>query len=258
MFGAWGDAIPSTHNLLQMRSLDWNTDGPFVNFPQITVYHPTSNGHDFANIGWTGWLGAITGISSKKLAISEIGVAFPDDSFGRESRFGIPFTYLLRDILQFDNSLADSEHRITTAKRTCDLILGVGDGNMGQFRGIQYSASVANFFNDTDMLPIADWHPRMNNIVYYGMDWLCPGYNIVLHNQLQAAWGVITPDLTIRNITSRTQSGNLQIAIYDLTNMIVHTANARRDGASGPVDAFDRQFVQFDANALFREVPPTP
>ncbi len=27
MFGAWGDAIPSSHHLLQMRSLDWNTDG---------------------------------------------------------------------------------------------------------------------------------------------------------------------------------------------------------------------------------------
>ncbi len=26
------------------------------------------------------------------MAISEIGVSFPDDSFGEESRFGIPFT----------------------------------------------------------------------------------------------------------------------------------------------------------------------
>ena len=32
------------------------------------------------------------GISSKQMAISEIGVSFPDDSFGKESRFGIPFT----------------------------------------------------------------------------------------------------------------------------------------------------------------------
>ena len=44
----------------------------------------------------------IAGISSSQVAISEIGVSFPDDTFGRESRFGIPFTYILRDILQFD------------------------------------------------------------------------------------------------------------------------------------------------------------
>ena len=26
------------------------------------------------------------------MAISEIGVSYPDDTFGKESRFGIPFT----------------------------------------------------------------------------------------------------------------------------------------------------------------------
>lgn len=36
--------------------------GPFKNFPQITVYHPQpGNGYSFANIGWTGWIGSITG-----------------------------------------------------------------------------------------------------------------------------------------------------------------------------------------------------
>ena len=42
------------------------------------------------------------GISSKQIAISEIGVTFPDETFGNTSRFGVPFTFLLRDILQFD------------------------------------------------------------------------------------------------------------------------------------------------------------
>lgn len=43
-----------------------------------------------------------SGISSVQMAISEIGVSFPDETFGKESRFGIPFTYILRDIIQFD------------------------------------------------------------------------------------------------------------------------------------------------------------
>ena len=59
----------------------------------MTVYHPNKgNGHAFANVGWTGWIGSITGMSSASIAISEIGVSFPDDSFGQESRLGIPFT----------------------------------------------------------------------------------------------------------------------------------------------------------------------
>jgi exportin-7 len=43
------------------------------------------------------------------MAISEIGVSFPDASFGKESRFGVPFTYILRDILQFDADIEAAE-----------------------------------------------------------------------------------------------------------------------------------------------------
>ena len=71
MFGAWGTATASTGALLQLRALDWDVDGPFKNFPQITVYHSTnaSDGNSFANVGWTGWLGSITGISDKRMAM---------------------------------------------------------------------------------------------------------------------------------------------------------------------------------------------
>ena len=72
------------------------------------VEPPTEGGEEgvsFANVGWTGWLGSITGMSSERVAISEIGVSFPDASFGNESRVGNPFTFLLRDIIQFDTSL---------------------------------------------------------------------------------------------------------------------------------------------------------
>lgn len=43
-----------------------------------------------------------TGVSSSKLAISE---KHSDMVFGGESRDGIPFNILMRDILQFDNTL---------------------------------------------------------------------------------------------------------------------------------------------------------
>ena len=69
--------------------------GPFKNYPQVTVYHPPADGslgHAFANIGWTGWVGSITGFSSVDMAMSEIGVTYPDDTFGKDSRFGVPFT----------------------------------------------------------------------------------------------------------------------------------------------------------------------
>ncbi|XP_078483757.1 protein dcd1A [Ciona intestinalis] len=265
MFGAWGNALKAGQGVLQLRALDWNMDGPFKNFPQLTVYHPNANqtddngkpAHSFVNVGWTGWIGSITGMSSSKLAISEIGVSFPDASFGKESRFGVPFTYILRDVLQFDYTLDDAINRMANAHRTCDLIFGVGDGKENRgFRGVQYSASVANFFDDQNMMPVAEWHPKIENVVYFGMDWLCPGYSEVLSRQLMKYHGQLTAETAITNIVSIEQSGSTHIAIYDLTNDLMYVSFNKADVQNGPNAAYDRPFMVFNTAALFSESRP--
>jgi len=259
MFGAWGAAIPSNYSLLQLRSLDWDMDAPFRNYPQITVYHP-DDGNMFANVGFAGFIGSFSGMSDVPMGTSEIGVYFSDDTFGNESRRGIPFTYLLRDILQFDNNLNDSINRITDANRTCDLILGVGDGNTaGGFRGVEYSYSVANFYDDTNMEPTGDWHPLITNAVYYAMDWDCPNYDQVLAAQLNALYGNITPETAIQNVTSIIQSGDNFVSYYDLTpsHPQMYVAFASEQGTSGPPAGYDRQFTKLNMTALFNVAPPT-
>ncbi|XP_077988483.1 protein dcd1A-like [Glandiceps talaboti] len=259
MFGAWGKATPSSESVIQLRALDWQVDGPFKNYAQVTVYHPNndgSNGHAFANLGWTGWLGSVSGMSEQKLAISEIGVVDADASWGSTSRIGVPFTYLLRDILQFDDTVDDSINRISNAHRTCDLLMGVGDGKLETFRGVQYSAGVSNFYDDQNMLPIGDFHPRMEGVVYWSRGWFHQDWVSVLARQLQKYHGNITPENTIRDIVSIIQSGDEHIAIYDLKNNLMYVANARKDGASGPKCAYDRQFTRLDMAKLFSEEKP--
>lgn len=172
MFGAWGSATQSRGGkLLQLRALDWDVDGPFKNYAAVIVYHPSSDadGHAWANLAFTGFTGSVTGMSSAYLAMSEIGVTYPDESFGKESYLakGYPFAFLIRDILQYDNTLAEADARITNAKRTCDLILGVGDGSANAFHGYRYAPSVATVFDDTNLLPLEEWHPRIPEVVYW-------------------------------------------------------------------------------------------
>lgn len=256
MYGAWGAATATTGNTYQLRALDWDTQGPFKDYPLIVVYHPATLGHPFINVGFVGWIACLAGMSSTQLAISEIGVSFPDDTFGSESRFGIPFTYLMRDILQFDYTLDNSIDRITTAHRTCDLILGVGDGKLGTFRGFQYSHSVANVIDDVNLAPVnSTWHPTMENVVYWGMDWLCPGYSEVLSTQLKAYHGNITAENSIRYITAITQTGDLHVVLSDLTNQKMWVAFAAASNETGPLYAYDRQFIELDGVSLFAEQP---
>merc|ERR1719391_888233 len=115
-------------------------------------------------------------MNDERMAISEVGAAYADYTFGKESRKGIPFTYLLRDVLQFDQSLDDSKFRMENANRTCNLILGVGDGKNEIFNSVRYSHSVADFFDDENMEPgpictqpqPCDWHPRIDSVVITG------------------------------------------------------------------------------------------
>ena len=179
MFGAHGNATINTGNgiLMQLRALDWDTDGPFKDYPAILVYHPSGrNENVFATLGFTGFIGSITGISESRVSISEIGVALNDETWGQESRFGYPFIFVLRDILMFDNDVLEATKRLKNTHRTCDLLLGVGhwnasmvndDVNTTYFSGYQYSATVLNVYEWNNLEPYNEtWHPRIEDIVY--------------------------------------------------------------------------------------------
>ena len=43
-----------------------------------------------------------------------------------QSRFGTPWNFVLRDILQFDHNNAEAIARVQKAKRTCSIFVGVG------------------------------------------------------------------------------------------------------------------------------------
>ena len=168
-----------------------------------------------------------------------------------------PFGFLLRDILQFDSSLAEATRRITHAKRTCDLILGVGDGKANDFSGFQYSPHVATVIKPTNLLPAnATWHPPIDDVVYWGMDWICPNDNRMLAAQLRRHHGNLTAARTISDIVSYVGTGDVHIAIYEHASMHMYVATARPEGAKGTLGAYGRQFTKLDMAALFAEPPP--
>ena len=146
------------------------------------------------------------------MAVSEIGVSFPDETFKKESRFGDPFTYVLREMMQFDHDLSSAIHRLNTTTRTCDLLFGVGDGQPNAsipFRGFELSHDTCNVYDDKNLEPNEEWHPRIDNIVYWGMDWDCPPWNLKFHDLLKEFYGEIDIGKTKEDILARLTSGNL-------------------------------------------------
>jgi hypothetical protein len=238
MAGAWKEATVDGKTI-QLRSLDYITD-VFENYPAISVYHPEqANQNAFINIGFVGFVGAITGMNDKQMAISEIGVSYPDDTFGQgidnmppEKVKGTPFVFMLRDILEHTATLDASIKMREERERTCNLVLAVGDGKAEHVYGIQYSGRVLNPFDDTNYLPANEsWSNPSPNTVFCGMDWLCPSFSEVLNDQLTKYWGELSPEVMIKNVLPTLQSGDLHIAVYDLTDEDLYLSFHKKEGA---------------------------
>ncbi|KAA3662080.1 MAG: hypothetical protein DWQ10_03245 [Calditrichaeota bacterium] len=247
LFGAWGKATAADGHLYQLRSLDYETGANIQKYPLVVVYQP-DDGIPFANITWAGVVGCISGISQEQLAISEIG----DDYHKESDTFaGIPFMFLLRDILQFDTSLDEAISRVCSANRTTSLMYGIGDGELGELRGLQTSHIACNVFSPQNLEPLTKAHKRIDDVVYWGMSWDVPDYDGPLHDKLVEHYGSINAEVTIKDILPFVRTGSLQTVVYDLTAMRIWVANARADHESGPLDAFDRQYVKFDMAEFF-------
>jgi hypothetical protein len=89
------------------------------------------------------------------------------------------------------------------------------------------------------------------------MDWLCPSRQYKLYKQIIDQYGQITPESSIRNITSVAKTGDLHVAVYDLTDMIMYVSNARGTNETGPLEAYQRQFVKIDLNVEFTRLHPS-
>lgn len=252
LYGAY-DSATLDGKTLQLRALDWDTGAGLQNYPTVTIYHPQSSslGVPFANVGWAGWIGVLTGMSSNHLGISEIGVSYPDSTFGDESFKGIPFIFLERKVVQYGTSIYDAIDMIENANRTCRLILGVADGIAKTARVFEYSHSKLGVYTDKTLEPLHWWHPRLNDTVYEGMDWICPYYQHLLYRQLNALHGKLTPENTASNVTAVVGTGDLHVAVYDLTDQQLFVANARGVNQTGPAKAYQRQFLKLDVNTMF-------
>jgi len=166
MIGAWGPAINLAgpdNTLFQLRALDWDTGGPFANYPLVTIHHPpATDGVPFATWGWTGFVGAITGFSSSSVGICEKWWATYNGTYFME---GYPFPYLLRDILQYDPDISAAFNRIMHAQRTCSIWVGLGDSDTNQMRVVQYSHDILNIFSDVSY-PSYPNHPNFRGLTY--------------------------------------------------------------------------------------------
>lgn len=80
-----------------------------------------------------------------------------------------------------------------------------------------------------------------------------PNYDIALAEQLQRFHGSIDEVNTIHDTLPTVQTGNLHIAVYDLTESTMHISFMRKSTAdpSEPEFAYERQFSRLHMDQIF-------
>jgi len=253
--GAWGQAS-SDSSLYHLRALDWGTTNPFRLYPTLSVYHPEAgNGHPFATLGWNGFIGALTGFSQYVGAGEKVWIHYN----GTDVRGGIPWTFLFRDILQFDANVSDALARIDAATRTCSIFLGLGDHGDGNFKVVEYSHDRVEVFGDETPFPgyapTPPQHPLLEDVVYVDKH-SQPSSDPCLGSLLQASYGSIDAQALI-DVTAQLQTGDMHAAVFDYGNDNIYIGVASQTIPFPPSDpndvipAYNRQFIQLSMDDLF-------
>jgi hypothetical protein len=75
------------------------------------------------------------------------------------TRFGKPWTFALRDVLQFSKTLDDALNNLNTTNRTCSVYLGIGSSVNNTYRLVEYSETELNVYDDNNWKNDVQ-HPR--------------------------------------------------------------------------------------------------
>ncbi len=243
-FAAWGSAT-ADGNLYQIRALDYATDIHLQEHPALIVYEP-DEGQRFINVGWVGFIGVVSGINYQGISVSEIG-----DDYDKEfqTMAGEPMPFVLRDVLQFSQSLAQAVNIISTAPRTSSFLYCVGDAKIPSALSLKAGPRYCEVFSDS-----TNPNPFLNDVVYFSMG-VESSWNAKVYNYLYPLLGNINAD-TGKNLMRDLGTGDLHAVVYDFSHGNLWTANA------DPIwcDAFRQTFIQYElsrADSFFANCSPT-
>ena len=238
------DTATRDGHVYQLRILDYGANFNLQRRPLITVYRPNS-ANAFVNIGWIGFVGVISGMNEKGVALSEMGFGNPPG----ETLAGQPMPFLLKSVLRYANTADEGATLIRAARRTNSYVYFLGDKEGG---AVGMITSAQNFLayraNEQDELKVGNLLlPQFKDVVYGGH---YEEKQAQLVREMTGTFDVPVIEDLARQIAMKS---NLQTVIYDLTAGKIWVAN-RKDNTR----AADRPYVEFHlSDAWAKYLAPT-
>jgi isopenicillin-N N-acyltransferase-like protein len=249
-----GAIVPSCSNLacnnsatpdkghLAVRILDWGLHkvSKLHQYPLITVSVP-DKGFASANIGWVGFIGAVSGMNDQGITLGEMG----NGDTPNETLRGKAMPFLLRDVMTYSKSLADVRKIISSSPGTCSYGFLMTDGKTGESE--LYVRDPDRFLVFKPGESLHDYRknlPGIKDTVYAGH------FDDKMHELLSKNQGHITPELLMKEIIPQiAMKSNFQNVVYQPKTLQFWVANA----ASKTQAAWTQPYSFFDFGTALRD-----
>ncbi len=119
----------SDGTLYHGRILDYMTEVGLQQHALITVAQPDGQ-TPFITIGYAGFIGSVTGMNARQVAIGEMG------GRGEGNWDGMPMSFLVRKALEEADSLNQAVEIFRSTPRTCEYYYVISDGKLPDARGL--------------------------------------------------------------------------------------------------------------------------
>lgn len=231
---ASGAATPD-NNFFSVRILDWGLHkvSKLHKYPLLAVAYPDGK-IPFVNIGWVGFLGAVSGMNAEGITLGEMGYG---DS-GNETLFGKTMPFMLRDVLSGAHNLADVRRIIQESPPTCSYVFLMSDGKTREAEMyVRDPARFLVFKAGVDIKDKKEYLPAIEETLYGGH------FNEKMTELLKANHGKLTPELLMTDIIPKiAMKSNFQNVIYEPAKLrfwVSNAASASRWAASEPYTLFE-------------------
>ena len=229
----------SDNGFYAVRVLDWGLHriSKLHKFPLITIGVP-ENGNTYANIGWVGFLGAVSGMNAKGITLGEMGYGDP----AGETLNGIPMTFLLRNVMTYASNLKEAQKILKEAPGTNSYVFLMSDGKTEESE--MYIKDPSRFLVFKPGMEVADKNakkdvklPAIKDLIYGGH------YMDKMTDLFTNHKSELNPEYVMKSVIPNiAMPSNFQNVIYDPKNLRFWVSNApdsQTRAADAPYTFFD-------------------
>lgn len=237
------DSATKDNKFYAVRILDWGLHrlSKLEEYPLLKISVP-NNGLASVNIGWVGFLGAISGMNEAGITLGEMGYG----DIPNETLRGVPMPFMLREVLTHAHNLKDVRKVISESIGTNSFVYLMSDGK---------SKQAEMYIRDRDRFVVVKPNqvlkdrkndlPAIKDVVYGGH------YQDRMIDELTSKHGKLTPEIILSEVIPRmAMPSNFQNVLYapeELNFWVSYARGKKARAAEQPYTYFDfkRALMEF-------------